>query len=232
MSKSKKNTIDPENIIEDYGADAVRLFILSDSPPEKDVQWSEQGMNASYKFVQKLWIMHQRIKEKIFSSENNKNENDKISQFTNRLIVKVNNNLEKFNYNVIVANFYETYNFLIKELNNPLDKEKLLQNYTKILILMMPLIPHFASQCLEEIKNTDKLDWPKTDKKYLINEKIEYVVQINGKKRTTIDTSEDITEEMLIEEIKKNIKTKKFLENKNIIRSIFVKKRLINLIIQ
>ena len=65
MSKSKKNTIDPEGIIENYGADSVRLFILSDSPPEKDVQWSEQGMKASYKFLQKLWLLHQKIKEKI-----------------------------------------------------------------------------------------------------------------------------------------------------------------------
>ena len=62
MSKSKKNVIDPEYIIKNYGADAVRLFILSDSPPEKDVQWSEQGMIASYKFLQKLWTLHKKIK--------------------------------------------------------------------------------------------------------------------------------------------------------------------------
>ena len=65
MSKSKKNTIDPEGIIKNYGADSVRLFILSDSPPAKDVQWFEQGMKASYKFLQKLWLLHQKIKEKI-----------------------------------------------------------------------------------------------------------------------------------------------------------------------
>ena len=64
MSKSKKNTIDPEQMIENYGADAVRFFILSDSPPEKDVQWSEQGMTASYKFVQKFWLLHQKILDK------------------------------------------------------------------------------------------------------------------------------------------------------------------------
>ena len=65
MSKSKKNVIDPENIINNYGADAVRLFILSDSPPEKDVQWSEEGMIASYKFLQKLWTLHNQIKKKL-----------------------------------------------------------------------------------------------------------------------------------------------------------------------
>ena len=65
MSKSKKNTIDPEKIISQYGADAVRFFILSDSPPEKDIQWSEQGMAASYKFIQKFWILHKKIIQKI-----------------------------------------------------------------------------------------------------------------------------------------------------------------------
>ena len=72
MSKSKKNTIDPETMIENYGADAVRLFILSDSPPEKDVQWSDQGMVSSYKFVQKFWLLHQKILEKINSSKEKK----------------------------------------------------------------------------------------------------------------------------------------------------------------
>jgi leucyl-tRNA synthetase len=65
MSKSKKNTIDPERIIKEYGADAVRLFILSDSPPEKDVQWSDEGIKSSYKFIQKLWVLNQKITEEI-----------------------------------------------------------------------------------------------------------------------------------------------------------------------
>ena len=74
MSKSKKNVIDPEFIIKNYGADAVRLFILSDSPPEKDVQWSEQGMVSSYKFIQKLWILHNEIKKKLFKKKMKKND--------------------------------------------------------------------------------------------------------------------------------------------------------------
>ena len=69
MSKSKKNTIDPEQIVENYGADSVRLFMLSDSPPEKDVQWSDQGMVACYKFIQKLWILHKKIKIKLKEKE-------------------------------------------------------------------------------------------------------------------------------------------------------------------
>ena len=112
MSKSKKNTIDPEEIIKSYGADAVRLFILSDSPPEKDVQWSEQGMNASYKFVQKFWALHQKIVTRAKSKSNIANED--LEEFTNQIINKINISLNKFSYNVIVANLHEIYNYLIK----------------------------------------------------------------------------------------------------------------------
>ena len=132
MSKSKKNTIDPEKIISNYGADAVRLFIISDSPPEKDVQWSETGMLSAYKFIQKLWDLHQKVKLKLNEKTNNKS-NDEISKFTHQLINKMNSNLERFNYNVIVANMYETYNFLIKKINEPIDGNILMKNYIKIL---------------------------------------------------------------------------------------------------
>ena len=87
MSKSKKNTIDPAKMIENYGADAVRLFILSDSPPEKDVQWSEQGMLASFKFIQKFWMINNQIKEKIQNSttDSNQEEDLNLAKFTNQL---------------------------------------------------------------------------------------------------------------------------------------------------
>ncbi len=231
MSKSKKNTIDPANIIENYGADSVRLFILSDSPPEKDVQWSEQGMNASYKFLQKLWLLHQKIKANI-----NKNIEEKriknISKFTNQLIEKVTNNLEKFHYNGIIANLYETYNFLIKEIENPLDQKDLLENYKKILLLMKPIIPHFTSECLEDLKVEIKNEWPKADPKYLTDDENNIVIQINGKKRSIITCDKQTDEKTLMKMIKEDKKIKKFIENKEIIRSIYVKNKLINLIVK
>ena len=143
MSKSKKNVIDPENIMNNYGADSVRLFILSDSPPEKDVQWSEQGMIASYKFLQKLWNLHNKIKEKIRNFETIKNGNKDLDKFTNKIIFKITNNLENFHYNVIIANIYETYNFLNKEVDKKLDSKNLKENYIKLLVLFSPAIPHF-----------------------------------------------------------------------------------------
>ena len=96
MSKSKKNTIDPQNIINNYGADAVRFFILSDSPPEKDVQWSEQGMNSAYKFVQKFWDLHCKIINLNNENKGNKLDDNEYEIFTNQIINKITKNLEIF----------------------------------------------------------------------------------------------------------------------------------------
>ena len=227
MSKSKKNTIDPEDIINDFGADAVRLFILSDSPPEKDVQWSEQGMVASYKFMQKLWILHQKFKEKI--KEDSTSENNEISIFTNQMIEKINYNLEKFHYNVIIANIYEAYNFFNQKLNNKTNKNILLDNYTKFLSIISPIIPHFASECLTDLKLNPFQKWPEIDRNLIKNDTIKYVIQINGKKKATLESMRNITEEELIKEIMNNQNTKKIIENKKINKCFFVKNRLINI---
>ncbi|MDC1192037.1 leucine--tRNA ligase [Candidatus Pelagibacter ubique] len=229
MSKSKKNTIDPENIIKNYGADSVRLFILSDSPPEKDVQWSDQGMLASFKFIQKLWTLNSKILDKIKNNDQSGEGND-LSKFTNQLINKITQNLEKFHYNVIIANFYEMYNFLIKEIDKPIKKEILIENYKKILILMNPFIPHFSNECLNTI-NENKINWPKISKKDLIEENINIVVQINGKKRTILNVKRDVVEKEILEIIKTNLEIEKFLKNQTIKKSIFVPNRLINIIL-
>ena len=229
MSKSKKNTIDPENIINNYGADSVRLFILSDSPPEKDVQWSEQGMMASYKFIQKLWTLNSKILDKIKDSDET-NENEKLTKFTNQLIYKVTQNLEKFHYNVIVANLYEMYNFLNKEIEKPIRKDVLVENYKKILILMNPFIPHFTAECLKSI-DQNQVKWPIISKNELIEEEINFVVQINGKKRALLKVKRDVEEDQILNEIKSNPNIEKFLQNKKIIKTIFVSNRLINIIL-
>ncbi len=232
MSKSKKNTIDPENIINEYGADAVRLFILSDSPPEKDVQWSTQGMNSSFKFINKLWNLHQKIILKKNDNNTESETNLLISKFTNKMIDKITKGLERFHYNGIIANLYETYNFFNKEIEKPLEGKILIQNYNKILYLLMPIIPHFSSECLQNIGNTDKLCWPKANEDLLNEDNLEIVIQINGKKKTTINCIENISEEKLVNKIKELNVTKNIFQGKEIKRSIFVKNRLINFILE
>ena len=229
MSKSKKNTIDPEKIIENYGADAVRLFILSDSPPEKDVLWSEQGMLASYKFVQKFWLLHEKIYLK--KNKSSKLFNETIEEFTNQIINKINTSLEKFSYNVIIANLHEIYNFFNKITENEKLDDNLIANYTKVLKIMLPILPHLASECLNEISNEKKFMWPEVNQKYLQTKKQNIVVQINGKKRDLISNSDNLLEKDLIKTIMEKTELKKYLEDKVIIKTIYIKDKLINLIL-
>ncbi len=232
MSKSKKNTIDPEYIIDNYGADSVRLFILSDSPPEKDVQWSEQGMTASYKFIQKLWVLHQNIINRQDKKSKNTAVEEKLIKFTNETIEKFNYNLQKFNYNVLIAKLHEIYNYFSKVVKESINYKILLQNYTKILIIMSPIIPHFSSECLQNLNIKDKLKWPEVDKSQLRKDKVNFVVQFNGKKRGNVISQIDTNEEELIDIIKNDNKLMKNIIGKNIDKTFFVKNKLINILLK
>ncbi len=230
MSKSKKNTIDPENIINNYGADSVRLFILSDSPPEKDVQWSEEGIAASHKFIQKLWTLHTKIVEEI-SKDHLENVDDELVKFTNKFIKKISNNLENFSYNIIVANLHEMYSYLIKEISKGYQKETILENYKKILITMNPIIPHLSNECLKIINNKDKITWPSYDEKQIKESSCLIVIQVNGKKRGLITTDTNSSETEIIRLVYEDQKIAKYLVKNKIKKKIYIKNKLINIII-
>ena len=229
MSKSKRNTIDPEKIINSFGADAVRLFILSDSPPEKDVQWSDEGIASSHKFIHKIWGLHSEIMNKI--NQKLKDENDQLTRYTNKFIKRVTDNLESFSYNIIIANIHEMYSFFTKELKFKYSKETLIKNYKKILITLIPIIPHFAYEALEVLEENNNLYWPSYDESLLIDKIIPIVIQINGKKRALIQANRDISEEELLKNIMMNSNLKKYIDNRNIKKKIFIKNRLMNIII-
>ena len=229
MSKSKKNVVDPEFIINNYGADSVRLFILSDSPPEKDVQWSEQGMVSSYKFIQKLWNLHNQIKNKILN-EKNHHINEDLEKYTNNIIAKITNNLEKFNYNVIVANMYETYNYFINFIKKKKDLKNLEENYKKILVCFSPVIPHFSSECLSDLNANEEIKWPDYDKSILETEEVKFVIQVNGKKRAILNVKKNISENDLLKLAKDNKSVDKYLNNVEINKVIFVQNRLLNIL--
>ena len=231
MSKSKKNTIDPENIINNYGADSVRLFILSDSPPEKDVQWSEEGIIASFKFIQKLWSLHEKILGEI-DKNYSIDKSDELIKFTNKYIKKISNNLENFSYNIIVANLHEMHSFLSKEIIKGYQKKTILENYKKILITMMPILPHLSNECFENIREEkDRIEWPRYDEKYVKEELTTIVIQINGKKRGLFNTKLDLLEDDIIKLIKDDKNLNKYLINKEIKKKIYIKNKLMNIII-
>ena len=229
MSKSKKNTIDPENIISSYGADAARLFILSDSPPEKDVQWSEEGIISSFKFIQKLWNLKSKIIEEIKKDHKSDHDNE-ITKFTNKFIEKMTKNLDDFGYNKLIANMHEMYSFLIKQVENGYKITTLKENYEKILIAINPIVPHLSNECLQII-DSKNIIWPKYDLSLLKEEKIKIVIQINGKKRGLIESKMDAKVENVLEIIQSDKKIMRYLDNTTIKKKIYIKDKLLNIII-
>ena len=228
MSKSKRNTIDPQSMITNYGADAVRLFILSDSPPEKDVQWSDEGMKSSYKFIQKLWTLNLEILKEI--KKNHQNDvNEELDKFTNKFIEKITNNLETFSYNVVIANLHEMSSHIKKIISLGYTKKTIEENYSKILTCMLPIIPHFTSECLSELKIKKNM-WPEVNREILLENKTNIVVQINGKKRNVFETAKDIQQEELLDIIKKDNNLSKYLNGVKIKNVIYIKNKLINII--
>ena len=230
MSKSKKNTIDPQEIFDQYGADSVRLFILSDSPPEKDVQWSQEGISSSFKFLQKLWTLHLKINEEL-DKDHPIDSSSELLKFTNLFVKKMTHNLNNFSYNIIVANLHEMHSFMSKEIIKKYKRQTILENYKKILISIMPIIPHFSSECMKLLKISDEFNWPGYDEKLLIENFVNIVVQINGKKRGLIKSNKDISEEELMNKLIEEKNLIKYLENKKIIKKIFIPNKLINIII-
>ena len=228
MSKSKKNTIDPEKIIEMYGADSARLFILSDSPPEKDVQWSDEGIASSYKFIQKLWSLNEKVIHEI-EQNHEEDEGKDLIKFTNKYLKKMTDALNAFSYNILIANLHEMQNFFNKELIKKYTKKTLTENFSKILVTMIPIIPHLANECLKRI-NYNVIEWPEYDETLLVEDIIPYVIQVNGKKRAIIEAKRDILDEELFEIVQQNKNLKKYCSEKEIKKRIFVPNRLINII--
>lgn len=147
------------------------------------------------------------------------------------MINKFTYNLETFSYNVIIANMYEIYNFFIKHLEKNISSKDLLENYKKILTIFFPIIPHFVSECMEDLNLNVEVDWPKIDKKFLEDNIVNYVIQVNGKKRGLINSEKNITEDELFNIVKSKNLLDKYISNKNIKKTIFVKNKLLNILI-
>ena len=231
MSKSRKNTVDPVTMIKEYGADAVRWFILSDSPPEKDVQWSDSGVASSNKFLQKIWNLNQSILNKsddLISS----GEEEAFENKINLYLYKIDKSINDFQFNVSIALFYEVYKFLNESLKGKISKKKLVNNLVKIMKLMIPLTPHLANECLVNLGCDNVNSWPKINKEILGNLKINIPVQVNGRTRDIISANKDLNEKDINEMAKKSTKIMKYLMNKKIIKTIFIKNKIINYIIQ
>jgi len=228
MSKSRKNIVDPEEMINIYGADSIRWFMLSDSPPERDVQWSLEGVSAAFKFIQKLWKLNNEILNKKDSTL--KSEDIELQIAVNKTVYNVTQNLENFQYNVVIANIHEIYNLLYHHVINNKTSNKTLKNeWEKITMLLMPLAPHLAHECCEKINK--KYYWPKYDSKLLKEENCTIVVQVDGRKRGILEMPINAKETMVIKKSKEIDNVSKYVENTaKIIKNIYIKNKLVNFI--
>ena len=187
-------------------------------------------MLSSYKFIQKLWALSENIFK--ISKEELVENSEEIEIFTNQIVDKIDNALGKFRYNVIIAIFHEIYSFFRKISEKNKNYKNLKENFGKILIIMSPVLPHLANECLTKFNFKKDFKWPIVDKKFLIQDKNLVVIQVNGKKRNTILIDENLNEKELIDLIKSKQLISKYLDNGELVKTVYIKSRLINFIIK
>ncbi|MDA9558718.1 leucine--tRNA ligase [Alphaproteobacteria bacterium] len=244
MSKSKKNIVDPVEIIKKYGADTARIFMLSDSPPERNLEWSNSGIDGARKYIQKLWKFFSELN--IFSEKDNINFTDyqykdpiALDLLRNMYICidKVTKNLDNFQYNVAVASLREFSNFFLSykfDRNNSDIKNALKYALSNWVIMISPIIPHLA----EELWSTMGYDnlviyqsWPKTNKNYIKEENINLVIQINGKKKLIQSIARGLSKDEISDIAINSLKNKGMYQNKKLKKIIVIPDKVVNLVI-
>ncbi len=204
MSKSKKNVVDPDDIIGSYGADTARFFVLSDSPPDRDVIWSEAGVEGAHRFVQRVWRLVSEAADRLKSvAPNPANEGEalSVSQIAHKTLKAVQGDLDKLAFNKAIARIYELVNALAAPLTNVASGQgdtayvAAVRNAAEILVqLIAPMTPHLAEECWSILGNKGliaKAAWPQFDEGLVAENEIVLPVQINGKKRAELTIARD-----------------------------------------
>ena len=231
MSKSKKNTIDPTNIIDLYGADTARWFILSDSPPERDLEWTDTGVVASNKFIKKLWDL--AIKTKDYKS-NSDLEDEKLEIKLSEVIKDVTNNINIFHFNKSVANIHEYVNFINRlESFQKISKNCFTNAVKNLAVIIHPFIPHISEEIWSFIGGRGlcvNASWPKIKIKK-IKTKFNIAIQVNGKTRSILEVEDSFKESKIFKIANKDKKISKYIKNKVIIKKIYVPRKVLNIVI-
>ena len=237
MSKSKKNVIDPESIIQSYGADSARWFMLSDSPPERDINWSISGIQGSWRFCQKVYSLVSDNKS-LFNSDietkNTSNEAINLLRSVHQNLNEVTNSIEKFQMNVGVAKIYEIVNLISKfKIKDESCKKAMVDSLTILIRIIEPMIPHLAEECWSMINNKSNLHsepWPDANKEYLIQSSATIVIQINGKRRGELQVAINMAEEDVMKKVYEINNVSELIKDKKIRKVIFVPNKIINLV--
>ncbi|WP_375680761.1 MULTISPECIES: leucine--tRNA ligase [unclassified Bartonella] len=241
MSKSKKNVVDPDDIIASYGADTVRWFVLSDSPPERDVIWTESGVEGAHRFVQRVWrhvAVSASILKDVAPCAGHQGAALELSKVAHRTLCAVEDDLEKFAFNRAIARLYEFLNIMAPLLNRieSVDDEmkaSLRQAMDFFLAMIAPMMPHLAEECHAALggKNLiSALAWPIYDPTLTVAECYTLPVQINGKKRGEVSVAATADEVMIKEAVLALDFVKAQLVEKPVKKIIVVPKRIVNVV--
>ena len=233
MSKSKRNTVDPDEFIETYGADTARWYMLSDSPPQRDVIWTEAGVEGAWKFVQRIW----RVVDKVSHLQNNSvNKINDLTSYSHQTLDRIGKMIAALRFNNVVAQVYSLLNEIEKCANNeePEDNSSLIEATNLVIQVFAPIMPHLAEECWAKMGNgglVAEASWPQADPGLLVVNSITMPVQINGKRRAEIVVDPGLSQDEIIAAVMELDVVKVALDGSAPKRVIVVPKRIVNVVV-
>jgi len=247
MSKSKGNTVDPDEIFKNYGADTARLFILSDSPPQRDLDWSDEGVEGCYKFLNRLWRLVRLCQDNIIFNypeiniETLSQENRNLLRETHKSIRGISQDISnEFQFNTVISKCREFVNYIYDYINkkqtyNDEDKAVLSCAIITLIKLMSPIVPHITEEIWNELGGNSSIhlsQWPEYNEKIATDENIPIVIQINGKVRDKLIMPLNSSKESIEKAAKESERVQNFIKDKEIVKIIVVPNKLINIVIK
>jgi leucyl-tRNA synthetase len=235
MSKSKGNTVSPDEIVEEYGADTARLFILFAAPPQKQLDWSTEGVEGCWRFINRIWRLQDIVNSK---SESAASDNDKaeILRIMHQTIKKVSGDIEKeHQFNTAISSVMELVNYLYTYKFHGNDGGISLEAYKAVVLLMTPFTPHLCEEVWEKLGNKDCISsvaWPKFDEELIRQDTVEIPVQINGKVRGKVMISAEAGEEDAKKIVLADEKISQNLKDKQLVKFIYVKNKIVTLVVK
>ncbi len=232
MSKSKKNTVEPLRIVESYGADVARLFMLSDTPPQRDLDWSESGIDGAWKYVNRLWRLVYNAQSLVLGEVVS---DFAIIKLTHKTIAAVQDEYEKMSFNRAIAKIREFSNELEK-FNPKTDEEKSAMKFAlnNLVILFSPIMPHLAEECWQALGNkglVSETEFPEFDEKLIVDDSCKVAVQVLGKLRAVVEMTKGLPKEEMEKLALTNENVQKFIDGKEIKKIIVVPDKLVNVVV-
>jgi leucyl-tRNA synthetase len=245
MSKSKGNTVDPDEIFKNYGADTARLFILSDSPPERDFDWSDTGVEGCYKFLNRVWRIvsgaqsNINLKNQVFDFGSLDKDNKDLVRKTHQTIKGITDDIgNEFQFNTVISKIREFTNSISDYTNkksdfSDIDKNVLSHAVDNLIKLIAPIAPHMSEEMWTNLGMNDSVhtvQWPQFKEEYTTVDTITLVIQVNGKTRDKFEVSASATKEECEKLALENERVQKFYEGQQIVKVIVVPQKLVNIV--